>query len=63
MRQFTRDVWTWLCCFPAPWRRVRVHGDVISEGGMITVGDGVTLEVIGNVVCKAGMNPYLVQTY
>lgn len=53
MNCWLRDVFSWLRSFPRPWRVIRIDGDVISAGGSLEIGAGVTVYVNGNVRAPA----------
>lgn len=52
MKKWLRDVWLWLRGFPRPWRVVRIKGSILSDGGTVVVGEGVTMEVSGDICAK-----------
>ena len=47
--KWLKDLWAWLRSYPRPWRVVRITGNVTANGDCISVGPGVTLEILGDV--------------
>jgi hypothetical protein len=53
--RWLKNVWCWLRSFPRPWAVVRLNCAVLNDKGIgLTVGPGVSLEIVGDVLNVGG---------
>lgn len=53
MNNYLKNIWEWITTFPRPWRNVVISGGVLSKGGTVFVGKGITVTINGPI-CSEG---------
>lgn len=56
MKNWLRDTIEWLRSYPFPWRRVIVKGSILSTGGTLYIGRGITVTIEGDLVMRGKEN-------